>query len=789
MSSRFKELQKALMIESGVKYLGTFITQKYLLDLYLNYKKDKLKIKDNVLLFVNADFKTFMANTKIFTQDKQYYNEKASKIILDYFSDFETEETIEKDSDHIKKQDDENTKVDNIVEFDENKLMPKRVLQLYSLQAIISKKSNFDFILNTDLTLQQELDTTNLNTVSKVSFEITKQITTGETNGLKFITEYKFKCPRCAIDLVFKPYEIHQNIKHACEGRETSTGKQSFQEIKMSGKQINDFCYLYLYEAKFSNKDDTCAIYSFKNDLLPGKYVADIYVCTGAFENKSELLILMLGFERQKPKVSEQLIFNNDALSWCSKKKLPHIKALNVLFSIRKLHEKYTLHQISDKGFLLQFFVTMSGLAKQLFNYRILAINVVGNRSLGKTYSGFLFAMALDRNFKFIQHSSDVSLAGLKGGINNKYYINGQAISIFEQGIFTTGGLTLIDEAAMFFDRKNLLLNEALKSLPDKTITIQKIGGAKGIPQNYTPILFSNFTDFSSEYCEAIESDYFRLNNKSSDEEKCPYHKPDKISVTHYLRKIDLYLPLDYYVKREKNYNLARAISFVRDKYTKKDIDWKTGGSLASDSRFLFSLVVKNQQEKLKEDEAIKAKFTKLVLPNLSDIPYEEFIEEIKAYYDIKINLYDNTKNTKEQNEQLNLLRKNIELFLETDGKKIFLHLSNNSKEIESKTNSILFDFIIMLQLLEDKNSVKLSDNIKVWCHLILLKCKRGISEGEYNFDEHIEFEQHNFDDIRTAIDIESAKNAESAELLARKLLEEKAKKETFEEAKKDGKI
>ena len=55
---------------------------------------------------------------------------------------------------------------------------------------------------------------------------------------------------------------------------------------------------------------------------------------------------------------------------------------------------------------------------------------------------------------------------------------------------------------------------------------------------------------------------------------------------------------------------------------------------------------------------------------------------------------------------------------------------------MDEKLSNLVSTFITILQL-EDKNSEKLSDNIKEWSKLILLKCKRGIKEEEYNFQHY----------------------------------------------------
>ena len=791
MSFNFKKLIEELVTNTELRYIRRYFTKKYLKELYAQYKTNMLLNENNLVIKSNGkNFGKLITNDEIFFNSRTF-SKTISNVLIDFFESFKKQELNESSKVYIKNQSlHDNTAIDGIIEKvkaevdDETKetvviktgeLIPSINLKIDSLHAINNKISNFKFLLNNNIKLKNNLDTSKVNTVSKIKFEITKQLTNSAVNAKKLITKYEIICPVCHGVIEKLPYEINQKIKHGCAGLETKNGSQGYTEIKTNAIKMSNFLQLYLYEAKINDESGAIGLYSFDNNLMLGKYVADVFVCSGAFEDKNEMLLLMLGYERQKPKVINNLVNITSAVKWCEKKKFPMAKFLVTLFSIRNLHKVYSKYNINDKGFLLQLFITLSGLAKQLFNYRILGINVVGNKSLGKTFSGVLFAMALDKNYKFIQHSSDCSVPGLKGGINNNYVLNGIKMSILQEGVFTTGGLTVFDEAALFFDRKNTMLNESLKSLPDKVITIQKIGGGERIPQNYTPILFSNFTEFSVEFTSCIENDYFLLNIRQDEKERCSYHKKNKADVIQYLRKINLYLPLDYYVVTENNVLLAKVISAVRDKYTRRDVDWKTGGSLASDSRFLFSIVVKNYSEKLKKNEKIKAEDTQLILPSLSDIPYLEFIESIKNYYNINnINLGDIAKNSDEVNNQLDELSKDIALFLSTDGLEVFLHLSNNTNNIDSKTNSILFACIKIMQLLEDSSSVKLSSNIKTWCKLIFLKCKRGITEKEYNFVDNNSFGFHNFDDIKTEVDIETSKNQNASDLLVNSILKQK---------------
>ena len=121
------------------------------------------------------------------------------------------------------------------------------------------------------------------------------------------------------------------------------------------------------------------------------------------------------------------------------------------------------------------------------------------------------------------------------------------------------------------------------------------------------------------------------------------------------------------------------------------------------------------------------------------EVPWEEWQKYLKIMIlkGKKIDLYNENNNSTKINEQLKMLRKDISKFILCDGIEIHKHLANNKQEIDPKLNSIMYNVIMILQLIEDIEATELTENTKMWAKMILLKCKRGINVSEYNFVKH----------------------------------------------------
>ena len=771
-----------------------FISQKTINDIYSNGRikiiPELFKTENNYNIFIQL----FSGNGDLFDYNEKlnqlYFNVEITNLIKDYFSGiFSTN----KDTYRVDDEEDEEIEIIRIPLTDEKKNIytPKHHIEFFDLHNLINKTFEFKFDLNPKIKKTHNFDTNSVGNVQKIDLMIRQKVITGDAIGEILVTKYKAICPTCNAEILYNATELGTTLKHDCGEKnvQLSNGKRAITTI--TGKshiKPEIMINIYLYKCNIISKSNNVVIsntediyiYSFKRDLKPGKYTVDLVGFNNNLnvskENKK--LFFILGYEQQRPKASSTLITNIESKKYCNNNNIPYCKFMDVLFAIRKIHKQYTRNDITDQGMLFQMFLTLSGLAKYYFRYNKLGISIIGNKSLGKTYIAELFAMLLDRDHQYIQSGLDVSLAGLKGGINTAKMINGQTTRMFELGKFTTAGLLVMDEGDNFYNGK--LLNSTLKNLLDRKITIAKVGGNDGIEQNYTPIILSNFYAWHKNvYIPKVKETYFLLLQKHIEDW---IHPKDKANCFNYVSATNLFLPLSYYKKELNNEILLNAINFVRKEYEMLNIDWKTGGSIEANYRLLFDVVVWNEENKIFNKKNIIVGKTKSILPSIDQVPIDEFETELNEFCKSDINLLDEGLNSYKINNQLDKLTDSINKYLSNGGYILHQYLSNNSRSIDPKLNSILYNLILTIQLIEDIHSTKLSLNVKKFLPYLILKCKRGVSQKEYDFKEHIlnfKYQDIDHEELKTKLD--EIKHDEDAERTAKQMI--KLQKEDNERA------
>jgi len=556
----------------------------------------------------------------------------------------------------------------------------------------------------------------------------------------------RFYCSRCGKEHTMYPYQACQRLKCYCIKKQDNKGNEITTAHTTSNDGLKDMTFpIYLYEVTVGwNKiESTSYMYSI-GKLDKGRYYSDLFTIDLEIDKKKGTVPIIMGstkkqlanigkeaFEDVQDIVkAEAAIFN-----------VPDLKILNVLYGTRKLIEKYAYVTLNNKGYLLQLMVVISAIAKQRYGDRRLAISVVGNSGLSKTYAAELLVKSLDNEGVIIGNGKNLTYSGIIGGVNSGgVAVGGHKITIFEDGIATYGGLTVLDEANVYYSDPEI--NTSLKNLLDSQIRLAKVGAPKqDIIVNYTPVILCNFPiNHKKDYMRQIKENYKKLIRKYPQE--C--HETDEKSVAKYLSMQNFYLPLQYYIDVEKNTTLARTISYVRTvNYTnpQMEIDWRTGGSVPSANRILFDVVCNNKNGELYEDREIPENLT---LSGKDEMPSEEIAKILKSWRKKKdINLADKSINTHEVNEQLKKLDISIHAFLTKDkrGKKIYTSIGwgEQNVRVDSRIERLIYTCGEVIQLFEDEDSEELTENVKQWLYLILIKCKRGILEEEYNFLRHYE--------------------------------------------------
>jgi hypothetical protein len=553
-----------------------------------------------------------------------------------------------------------------------------------------------------------------------------------------------FKCSSCGKTHFLYPHQSNQALKCYCIVKIDKNGNEIRTAHTTTKDGLFDLQYpIYLYEVGIGwrSKQITSYMYSIEK-MEKGKYYSDVVNLNVEIEGKKGNVPIIMGSVKKHKIELKTEIFDEMEEKVDTEIKLlnvPKIKLLNVLYASREIIKKYGYTKINNKGFLLQLFIITSAICKHRYGFNKLAISVIGNSGLSKTYSGELLVKLLDNDGIIVGNGKNLTYSGIIGGVNTGgINIGGNRMTIFEEGIATAGGLVLLDEANVYYSDPEI--NTSLKNLLDGSIRIAKTGAPKEeIPNNYTPIILCNFpVEHKKKYMEKIKENYKKLLRKYPNE----LHEVDEKSVEKYLSERDFYLPLQHYIDELKNSTLARTISYVRKVYytnPQMEIDWRTGGSVPSANRILFDVVCNNRNDdRLTEREIPQSP----VVPDKDDLPCEEFVEVLKNWNKKKnFNLLDKSKNTKEVNEQIKQLEESIYEFLNKDkkGDRIYTALAwgEKGKHIDSRLEGEVYIFAMTLQLLENENSTKLSKNVKEWLYIMLTKCKRGISEEEYNFINH----------------------------------------------------
>ena len=582
------------------------------------------------------------------------------------------------------------------------------------------------------------------NKVIKTIVQIERKIGGSNLKGTMLVTKYKYKCSRCGEEFTKLPYQLSGKLAHGCDGYESEAGVQKYYSIDKKQYTSDSYMNLHLYECilrtigKQTELKKKIHLSCGSTKIKPGIYEVEVLHLhiSPTHDSDKKTILLMLNHKEIKPDVSEDTLFIEDSGEVIARDlDIPQVKINDVVQSIRLIYKKYVNEDLGNQGTWLQFATAISGCCKLFYETTKLGISVMSNKSLSKTYSASRIAVMLDKDYYFSQSSNEISPAGLKGGINTGKMINGQAVKIFEEGLITIAGLTVFDEASKFYIDK--VMNENLKQLPQKVVQHNKIGG-ETVDQNYTPILLSNFTDHDIEYKKSVRENYITL-KKNYYYTSAQGNKFNKKELETKLTSLNYYLPLyAYYDKYSKDMELVKAFAYVRKTYDMNHVDWKTGGRVEASDRLLFDVAVSNKEKTLfdlKPGEMIDTSSSNLNPPEPEFLPTMEFMDELINRFKIKdINLYEEFHNSKEVNNQLQQIKNSISDWLQNDGIDVFYNLGKGNVKIDPKLNSLLFIACTTVQLIEDVDSTELSQNVKDWLKIFLTKCKRGMSQNEYNY-------------------------------------------------------
>lgn len=670
----------------------------------------------------------------------------------------------------------EPTETDNIY-------IPHDKIKLHNLYTLINKYGEFEFKFL--LSPKVENHTFNNNTqeeiITRTKIKIIEQDCINPHENENIISKLKYICPGCNTLVYLNPNDLLTEITHICDITTNTKTKILANKLTPAIKKT-----IYLYKCNIcTNYKDTINnntqpqwindiyIHSFNNNIKNGIYITDIvkiYEQTNCLNktNKDTNTYLMFGYKKEKIKYTEDKIIktqqeiekilenpnippeNKYQLTHLNNiyknKKLPEHKILNILYSIRQYYHNAELIKIDNNGLLLQIMTLITTIAKLCFNENKIAISVMGVGSVSKTFPTLAITRMIDNNTKYISDSSRMSAAGMTGGMNMSATINNTTTKKFEKGAISTDGIVIFDECQNIFLRPDI--QSIIKSIPQDEYEVSVIGGKK-IKYNCTPIFLSNFNEFSEKYEQTITDAFITKYKSIYKFEQQRTHKTNQ-DMKKYLSLINMYQNIEYYMETLQDEILANVIFAVRKQYENKRIDWKTGSQLEAMNRILFDIVIHRKDNKINYGLSHTLQTnenTKEINPN-TNAPTQQIQEEIIKYiYNQqnleniqKINTKEYTKNPTEKIQQLEKLRTNTIQFLnnETLGININKYFTQNVDNFDKKILELVIKTIIILQLIDNINATQLSENTKKLANIILLKCKRGIIQEEYNMDINV---------------------------------------------------
>jgi hypothetical protein len=791
--------------------------------------------RTSYLKVYNRFIKQFKSNLLIFTKETigdfsfLFFNEKNSKLIIDFFNDLNTPQTniLDEESEKIeniftleqfliKYQSDEqilkelytlNTdkinevfKVNNETDFIDllkskdfdnldlnldkcsNLFIPNYKLKLEDIFLLLNKYEgqDFEFLLSPLVRLKQFSEGVLSDLVFSTHAKICSKEILNSNEYEIIVSKFYYKCPVCKLKVLLEPNDIGTKITHYC-GFDPKAKVDINRDIINSEVQTPIILYKIDVCKDLSNnknKDSwvkSIYVFSFKDNLELGMYNVDLVKFYDSFniltKNKRKWDYLLLGYNKTKtPYVKNiikshnqilDIIKNNDILTkdktqyllldkLVTEKSISPNKLLSILFSIRQYYKNRFQIEVDNSGLFLQITSLLSIIGRLAFKENKLAISVMAIGSAGKTFPCNMIFSITDSNYVYISDSTRLTTAKTSGGINSHAYVNGATVKKFEKGYISNDGVVVADE----FQSKILSpeTQAIIKSIPQEEYDVAVMGGAK-VNFSCTPVFLSNFNQFSATYEKRIIDAYivkYKSINKFESERRLKTNQ----DIINYVSQINLYENIEYYHDVLNDTILANVVFAVRREYQHQRLDWKTGSQTEAMNRILFDVVIHRKETTnsfRRVDENTKE------IPIYENMPVQQVKNEILQYiYGVQdldnlklINLNQESDNSPQIIEQLQLLEKSIFEYLDKEelGRNISSYFYTNVDHFDKKIKNLVIKTIKMLQLIEDINSTKLSDNVKEFANILLLKCKRGLSQEEYDFELNVS-EIKNYDDL-----------------------------------------
>lgn len=607
---------------------------------------------------------------------------------------------------------------------------------------------DFRIKFNEDVEVSDNWNTDSKNSISTHKIRIRKKM---KNLDFKMALKFGARCGKCNQLLEFDAYQLNnKDIGHMCLQDLTAKGDPKFVKLNRSAIKYLRCKGLHMYEANVLDdirmKNEKYYFFSLNPNIKRGNYMANII--TDDFSNITapggkkplnlETYSLILATKPIGQEVELSLFDDTkkDVDAWCKERNLPYSKLIHTTFMFREYYRKYRREKIDDRGMLLQVVSCFSAISRVHFNYRMFAISAIGETSISKTFMATRIIPALDEDYKFISGGKNtLSVPGMLGGINNGAVINGERVSMFEEGIISEGSV-IFDEGEDFYDM-DLGLNGILKDNFNGSVTLQKIGGSTA-NITFTPLIFMNFYKYhKEEYAPLVRKAY--KNSLVADRDSIS--DTSNHGINQFLKDKNIYYPEELIMVKYGSKHLLEAICVARMQITNLYRDWRTGGSLASANRMFFEILIAD--DRITNGKRIRNK-SNITFPDPYELDTQKLVETIRKYLDVpSIDVVNYENNTEKNKQLLDSLEKSAFDFAYSDDQrmiditKVMGVRKKNTVEMDSKLEVLFIQFLMILQLIEDSTAKELSETVKIYAHVICTKLKRGITSDEYDLKDN----------------------------------------------------
>ena len=433
------------------------------------------------------------------------------------------------------------------------------------------------------------------------------------SEGFKFTypVNYYYRCGACDTAATKKAYEMMSlRGAHKCKGwvdQIKPNGEIGRKQCNLKlypyseGSEYKDaFYYDISYEDSYDNVVN-CGAYSFKS-ILPGTYDAALLQKGDEFKAEQYEIVDVKKIETNKFYIPKKVANENYLTTF--------VNALDEYITEKTGMNIYGLNPIKV-CLLIQKVITKLDLDRK-FN-----VQMVGDKSTGKTLILKYWGVLLHNNFHLSSAGTNISIPALRGSVD-EVLVMGKKIRIGRQGYLGSFKNIHIDEAG-----ENRELVQKLKIFLMEANYSNNMAGSVGIIRKRTAhVNLSENVDIQhmNKYNGQIKNMYNDITDQIED-----YEKPE------FDYTWDLFQPLHTY---SDNPYLKKCIKNIREKYMNNKQWWMDGYDIALHDRFPGYFFIDNTTPFNELDDITIENKSRNIITEILELNTVLKTEEINTYID-----------------------------------------------------------------------------------------------------------------------------------------------------------